>query len=91
MNNIIESNKKISEYMGISGTEEICYHKSWDFLIPVIHKITTDKYYTDEYNESLTIDYGSIERTYLSVLRFLMWYNIWKASSIYREYGWSIK
>jgi hypothetical protein len=54
------------------------FHISWDWLMPVISKITKDeKYIGNEYRESIldTVPYGNIEDSYKVVLEFIKWYN----------------
>lgn len=96
MENTIENNKLIAEFMGLIYNEqrvkqwedengwryeELLYHSSWDWLIPVIDKI----YYTDEYisyksslsqfSERVWINTKFIEITYETVVDFIKWFN----------------
>lgn len=50
------------------------YHISWDWLMPVVGKITRDeKYWENEYREYLMdiIPYGIIEDVYDAVVNFI--------------------
>ena len=50
------------------------YHESWDWLMPVVGKITRDeKYWENEYREYLMdiIPYGIIEDVYDAVVNFI--------------------
>lgn len=59
------------------------YHKSWDWLIPVIDKITSDdSYKMFKDHTSSIVDDGEIyintrfiENTYKDVVDFINWYN----------------
>lgn len=58
------------------------YHKSWDWLIPVIDKIRSSKYYLDYYlsnlgqfNDGIHINTKFISSTFESVVEYLKWYN----------------
>lgn len=63
--------------------EELLYNKSWDWLIPVINKITDLDEYTQYKNDnsmmfsdgSIYINTKFIESTYDQVIEFLEWYN----------------
>jgi hypothetical protein len=83
---IMENPDNFTDYFDLSLAE---YHKSWDWLMPVVEKIegmgyefgiTTDCSYIHE-NESTgwlyhSNDNGSkIENTYNCVLQFIQWYN----------------
>lgn len=52
----------------------LCYHKSWDWLIPVIDKIySNDKYLA--YSKSVNINTKDIIDTYNQAVDFINWYN----------------
>ena len=54
------------------------YHTSWDWLMPVVAKITRDEELIDnEYRESIldVVGYGHIDDTYSLVIEFIEWYN----------------
>ena len=54
------------------------YHTSWDWLMPVVSKITRDEQYCeDDYREYLMdiVPYGHIEDTYDAVVEFIKTYN----------------
>ena len=58
--------------------EHMKFHSSWDWLMPVISKITRDESLIEnEYRESImdTVPYGSIEDTHKTVVEFIKWYN----------------
>ena len=58
--------------------ENMRYDQSWDWLMPVVSKITRNESYIDnEYRESIldTIPYGIIEDSYKVVIEFIEWYN----------------
>lgn len=53
---------------------QLNYHESWDWLMPVVGKITRDeKYWENEYREHLMdiIPYGHIEDVYDAVVGFI--------------------
>ena len=53
---------------------QLNYHESWDWLMPVVGKITRDeKYWENEYREYLMdiIPYGIIEDVYDAVVNFI--------------------
>ena len=53
---------------------EMKYHTSWDWLMPVVSKITRDEMLIgNEYRESImdTVPYGLIEDTYQAVIQFI--------------------
>ena len=57
---------------------ELQYHTSWDWLMPVISKITRDEeYLEDDYREHLMdiVPYGHIEDTYDAVVTFITEHN----------------
>ena len=57
------------------------YHKSWDWLIPVINKIySSDDYikYKDslgQFSDGIFINTSYIESTYDDVIDYIKWYN----------------
>ena len=54
------------------------YHTSWDWLMPVVAKISRDaKYWEDEYREYLldVVPYGHIKDVYDAVVNFINQYN----------------
>lgn len=58
------------------------YHKSWDWLIPVIDEICSSKYYLDYYlsdlgqfNDGIHINTKFISTTFESVVEYIKWYN----------------
>ena len=58
------------------GTKRIedTYNKSWDWLMPVISKITKDeRYIENEYRESImdVVPYGNIEDTIKTIVEFI--------------------
>tara|TARA_A100001515_G_scaffold142969_1_gene142953 strand:- start:1117 stop:1446 length:330 start_codon:yes stop_codon:yes gene_type:complete len=58
--------------------DEMKYHTSWDWLMPVVSKITRDEQYIDnDYREHLLdiVPYGHIEDTYDAVVEFIKQYN----------------
>ena len=53
---------------------QLNYHESWDWLMPVVGKITRDeKYWENDYREHLMdiIPYAHIEDTYDAVVGFI--------------------
>ena len=70
-------------FIEISDTElcdvdDLEYHKSWDWLMPVISKITKDERYVEnEYRESImdVVPYGNIEDTIKTIVEFIKEYN----------------
>ena len=54
--------------------QDLAYHTSWDWLMPVVGKITRDeKYWENEYREYLMdiIPYAIIEDVYDAVVGFI--------------------
>mgnify|MGYP003115993468 CR=1 FL=1 len=85
-------NKLIAEFMGYEVKHNKCYSpkykdgtiapmqfdRSWDWLMPVVSKITRDEqYWEDDYREHLMdiVPYGHIEDTYSAVVGFIKEYN----------------
>ena len=81
----VKSNKNIAIYMGgkTSNKSILRYHKSWDWLIPVIDKIKSDDMYSKyiDYSSSMIDDGGVyintrfIHVTYNNVVDFIDWCN----------------
>ena len=84
-------NKLIAEFMGYEVKHNKCYSpkykdgtiapmqfdRSWDWLMPVVSKITRDEqYWEDDYREHLMdiVPYGHIEDTYDAVVQFINQY-----------------
>ena len=85
----MENNKLIAEFMGdipkyVIGNGKAYnkykdYSKSWDWLMPVVSKITRDEqYWEDDYREHLMdiVPYGHIEDTYSAVVEFIKEHNV---------------
>lgn len=80
-----EGNELIARFMGTySFFKWIHYHNSWDWLIPVIDKITDMDEYSSHYRPemssmfsdgSIQINTKFIENTYEQVVEFINWYN----------------
>jgi hypothetical protein len=57
------------------------YHKSWDWLIPVIDKIYSSKDYIrykdslGQFNDGIVINTRFIDSTYSDVIDYIRWYN----------------
>ena len=76
-----KNNKLIAEFMGYevhpvyeSESHDLHYHTSWDWLMPVISKITKDeRYIENEYRESImdVVPYGNIEDTIKTIVEFI--------------------
>lgn len=63
-------------------TKDLLYHKSWDWLMPVVEKINFldhlnlwDKHNIDKFNLTESIANVDIERTYELIVEFIEWYN----------------
>jgi len=88
----MKDNKLIAEFMRYEVKHGKCYSpkyndgtiapmqfdRSWDWLIPVVSKITRDEQYIDnDYREHLLdiVPYGHIEDTYNAVVEFIKEHN----------------
>ena len=61
-----------------ANVDDLKYDISWDWLMPVVSKITRDEqYWEDDYREHLMdiVPYGHIEDTYDAVVQFIKAYN----------------
>jgi len=63
-------------------SKDLCFHSSWDWLIPVINKIySINDYYiykhktSGQFENEVFINTKFIEVTYESVVEFIQWYN----------------
>ena len=103
MDNSIDNNKLIAEFMGLEITgpgfssgysykeeyvhfEDVLYHKSWNWLMPVVEKIENLGYGVTIFRKGCHIDAGvyisneynnapKITQTYKAVIEFIKWYN----------------
>lgn len=81
----IESNWcEVLEEQDYCFIEDLKFHTSWDWLMPVVHKIVADYEFNEqeelsdnEYRESLMdiVPFGIISDVYESVVEFIKWYN----------------
>jgi hypothetical protein len=81
----MKDNKLVADFMDYENVDEMFpfdgelhYHTSWDWLMPVVSKITRDEQYIDnDYREHLLdiVPYGHIEDTYNAVVEFIKEYN----------------
>ena len=82
----IESNNEmIAEFMGVDQVDidtwletesNLLYHKSWDWLMPVVVKIKSMNIEDEEmFNEIDFYATSSIENLYSAVVRFIEWVN----------------
>ena len=75
----IPSKDHLFPIQGVLHTgNELKFHTSWDWLMPVVSKITRDEQYIgNDYREHLLdiVPYGLIEDTYNAVVEFIKWYN----------------
>ena len=89
----MNDNKLIAEFMSIKydaddetfhtnegwkGVDYLMYHSSWDWLMPVVGKITRDeKYWENDYREHLMdiVPYARLEEVYDTVVEFIKTYN----------------
>jgi len=76
-NNIpIPSNRIIIEETCLKYVEEMEYHSSWDWLMPVVGKITkTTPMNHSWYDVRYTLGDADIQGAYKRVLGFIKWYN----------------
>lgn len=88
---IIEGNKLIAEFIGwqynskgfweqtiFDFHKELKFHKSWDWLMPVVEKILYNTPNSEKWAIYKISDYvGSIDikSTYKTVIEFIKWYN----------------
>ena len=79
----MKDNKLIAEFMGIDYVNvdayQLPYNTDWNWLIPVVSKITRDEqYWEDDYREHLMdiVPYGHIEDTYSAVVEFIKEHNV---------------
>ena len=63
--------------------EDLKFHSSWDWLIPVIDKIHSSNYYVDYYlselgqfNNGVHINTKFIEVSFNVVVEYIKWYNV---------------
>lgn len=79
-----EYNSEAEVYLNELENVELNYHTSWDWLMPVVHKIVADYEFNEqeelsdnEYRESLMdiVPFGIISDVYESVVEFIKWYN----------------
>ena len=83
---IVQDNKLIAIFMGVdSGNGEILqYHKSWDWLIPVINKIYSSDDYVkyknslNQFSDGIYINTEHIDETYGDVIDYIKWHNAMK-------------
>tara|TARA_R100000789_G_scaffold77250_1_gene72527 strand:- start:124 stop:468 length:345 start_codon:yes stop_codon:yes gene_type:complete len=73
----LPSHKHLFPIQGVLHTgNELHFHTSWDWLMPVVSKITRDEILIEnEYSIMDTVPYGLIEDTYKVVVEFIKWYN----------------
>ena len=89
----MNENKLIAEFMGVvfhddenqyydnNGLyigEELRYHTSWDWLMPVVQKFSESNKYLDEQDEQdlmQTLLYGYIDDVYRLIVEFIKEYN----------------
>jgi len=60
---------------------KLLYNSSWDWLMPVISKITRDEKFIEQENREYILDivgYGHIEDVFEAVIGFIKWYNQYK-------------
>ena len=62
----------------ITPTKSLKYHKSWDWLMPVVNKCL-NIYHIEQMNDDLNFKFydsmGDIKKTYKAVLEFIKEYN----------------
>jgi hypothetical protein len=86
--NTQENNKLIAEFMGsnLNGLEswqyeeELQYHTSWDWLMPVVEKIDNLFGNTDEIDDMINVVHNAVlqfnrDITYKEVVKFIKEYN----------------
>ena len=64
-------------HIRLTSEDDLRYHTSWDWLMPVVSKITRDEqYWEEDYREHLMdiVPYGHIEDTYDAVVEFIKQY-----------------
>ena len=64
-------------HIRLTSEDDLRYHTSWDWLMPVVSKITRDEqYWEEDYREYLMdiVPYGHIEDTYDAVVEFIKQY-----------------
>ncbi len=82
----METNKLIAEFMEGGKEYEVdintktlkSYHNSWDWLMPVVGKISRDeRFIENEYRECLldVVPYGRIQDVFEAVVEFIKEYN----------------
>ncbi len=83
------SNILIAEFMGVYSKEDgydytkignkgVCYHTSWDWLMPVVHKCYQEHTCSQERmnsNDAYEIKTCDITRVYKAVVEFIKEYN----------------
>jgi hypothetical protein len=66
------------EYTTDNTFDELLFNKSWDWLMPVVAKITRDEeFIDDDFRESVldVVGFGRIDDTYRVVVEFIEMYN----------------
>lgn len=52
----------------------LCYHNSWDWLIPVVNRIySLDEYV--EYENNVIVHSKMLDMTYEQIVKFILWFN----------------
>lgn len=73
------SPKEYENWYNIVYVEDLKYHSSWDWLMPVVKKIGEMKVGNGDPNLYDEIDYALrpaiIENVWLAVIEFIQWYN----------------
>ena len=78
---IIEGNKTIAEFMDMQNNpfppevDELRYHTSWDWLMPVVEKISEVAAGGITYDIHQTLAVANMEKSYKSIIEFIEWYN----------------
>tara|TARA_R110002020_G_scaffold448599_1_gene661504 strand:- start:53 stop:385 length:333 start_codon:yes stop_codon:yes gene_type:complete len=78
-----DDNSVFNNHTRTHSVKNLKFNKSWDWLIPVINKITSDDMYSKyvDYSSSMIDDGGIyintkfIDVTYNNVVDFINWYN----------------